>query len=133
MKEIVLILLLVNLLFSKSFEITPKTTEKLKEICKIVNPGDEIVLSGGVYTKPFPTITCSGSQKSDVVIRAKKNQKATIKQSWIVKANYLTIKGLNFVGNNNSLNYQKVIKQWWHPSKELRKIGLLIEGHHITL
>ena len=133
MKKLLILSIFFGILIAKEYEITPQHIHRLKKICQKIKPGDEIILKGGIYNKKFPVITCSGSSKADVTIKAKKNEKVTIKKGWEIKASYLTIKNLNFKGNNNSLNYKKVIKHWWNPTPKMRKSGLLIEGSHITL
>jgi len=129
MKKIFFLLPLV--IFAQEYTITPNSVNQIKKICNKIKPGDEIILKSGIYTQKFPIIKCKGSKNANVTIKA--DGKVTIKKGWIVKGKYLTIENLNFKGNNDNLDYKKVIKNWWHPKPFMRQIGMLIEGDHITL
>ena len=133
MKPILTILLTFTPLLAAEYTITPETVSSLKKICKKVLPGDKVYFKGGEYRSPFPHITCSGSVKGDVTLTAYPGERVRIRSSIVIKANYLRIEKLHFKGNNENLSYNEVISQWWRPSKAIRKGGLLIEGHHITL
>ena len=133
MKYLLLLLVLMNL-EAKEFNIYPQDNpKKIKKICKAAGGGDIIYLNDGVYTKQFPQLKCNGNKNAPLIITAKKDAKVSIRNPWRIKGNYLLISHLNFRGHSDSLKYDDVIKQWWKPSKSLKRIGILIDGHHITL
>ena len=135
MQYFILILLLINLnLEAKEFNLYPEDNpNKIKKICHVAKSGDIIYLNSGVYAKRFPLIKCKGNQNAPVTITAKKGASVTIRGSWKIHGNYLVISHLNFRGYSDNLNYNDVIGQWWKPTKNINRIGMLITGHHITL
>ena len=132
MKNLILLCMLLHL-EAREFQLYPQDVKRIKKICKVARGGDVIYLNSGVYRDRFPQIKCSGSEGAPITITAKKGAKVTIRSSWRVKGNYLTIANLNFRGYSDSLNYSSVIKQWWRPTRSLRQKGLLINGHHIIV
>ncbi len=133
MKYLVLLVLVLGL-DAKEFFISPKDAPvKIKKICKLAHGGDTIFLKTGIYTKRFPKITCKGTKNAPVVITAQKGALVTIETPWKIQGNYLVVQNLNFRGMNDTLSYEKVIKQWWKPSKKLHQIALSLTGHHITI
>lgn len=135
MRYFIFIFLLLSInVEAKEFNLHPQDNpDKIKKICQVAHGGDIIYLGNGVYTKDFPTIKCKGNQNKPLTITAKKEASVTIRSSWKIHGNYLLISHLNFRGYSDSLNYDDVIKQWWKPTKKIRRIGMLITGHHITL
>ncbi len=132
MRYLIILLMFVGL-EAREFNLYPQNVKKIKKICKEARGGDVIYLNSGTYTDKFPKIKCSGSEGAPIVITAKKGAKVTVRSSWRINGNYLTISNLNFRGYSDSFNYSDVIKQWWKPKKSLKNIGLLVNGHHITL
>lgn len=133
MKYFILLLFLMSM-DANGFNIYPHDNpRKIKQICKAARGGDAIYFNEGVYTGQFPWIECSGNESAPIIITAKKGANVTIRNPWTIKGNYLVISHLNFKGDSDSLDYDDVIKEWWQPSKRLKRFGMLINGHHITL
>ena len=133
MKYLILFLLIISS-DAREFNLFPQSDPmEIKKICKVARGGDVIYFNEGVYTKRFPKITCNGREDAAVVITAKKGANVTIRSPWRIRGNYLVISHLNFRGYNDSMKYPDVIRQWWRPGKRLKKTGILINGHHITL
>jgi len=130
----ILIFLILNLVLlnAQKYNIYPNNVKQIKEICSNIEGGDIIYLREGIYNY-IPNIKCSGNSKKFVKISAYPNEKVIIKDSVRINGNYLIISNLNLKGNSESLNYDEVISQWWNPSKEINKNGLIVEGHHIII
>jgi len=134
MRVFLLITVLFAFLYSKEFEITPKSVKRIKKICQEASGDDVVYLRGGVYTRRFPTIKCSGRDGRYIKITSYPDERVIIKSSWVIKGDFLDIGSLSFVGNNQKLNYSRVIKQWWNPKKELKRGGILVKkGHHLKI
>ena len=135
MKYLVLILVLLFVsVEAREFTLYPEDNPgKIKKICKVARGGDVIYFNSGIYRKRFPQIKCSGNADAPITLTAAKGAKVTIAGSWRIKGNYLCISHLDFRGKSDSLSYSDVISQWWRPGKALRSIGILVNGHHVTL
>ena len=127
-----LILSAASSLCAATHHVTPETVSSLKSICEHARPGDDIVFHKGIYNAPFPHINCNGAPGKPITLTADVGGYVLIRRSWRVHGNYLVIQNLNFKGDNESITYESVIQQWWHPSEKIRTGGLLIEGHHIV-
>ena len=133
MQYLILLLLLITT-HAREFHLYPEDPpRKLKRLCHKAYGGDVIYLHKGVYTQPFPKIVCYGSTEAPLTITAYQSQRVVLRQGLRIKGAYLLVSHLHFRGYSDRLHYEDVIRQWWRPRKNLRRGGLLISGHHITL
>ncbi len=133
MKTLFLILTFTLTLFAKSYTLTPESFLSINKVCTEATGGDTIYLKGGIYTTAPRAIRCSGSRNHALTIAAYPGETPVIRKGWQLKGAWLHLKGLHFVGENRSLDYQVVIDQWWRPGKALHASGLYLEGHHIVV
>src|SRR5215510_204057 len=98
--------------------------EEFVNAAKILRPGDELALHGGVYSQSCRrAITVNGSPTSPIIIRAAAAESPILTRPAsnidtqnnieIVNSSYLTLRGLQFRGGNTGVRF--------------------IGGHHITL
>ena len=133
MKILFLFLIFPITLFAKTFTLTPESFLSINKVCKEASGGDTIYLKGGSYTTAPHKITCAGNKHRYLTLTAYPGETPVIRKGWRVKGKWLHFQGLHFVGGNRSLNYQKVIDQWWHPGKALHQSGLHLEGKHLLV
>ncbi len=107
------------------FEIYPATVDTQEEFETIANslqPGDELILHGGVYSqRARRTVTAKGSAAKPIVIRAANGQKPILTRPAdndrynnieFVDCSYLIVRGIRFRGGSSGVRF--------------------IRGHHIT-
>lgn len=133
MKLLLTLITLTLSLTATSYTLTPESFRTINQVCTHAKGGETIYLRGGTYTTAPRSIKCSGSPHHPLTITAYPGETPLIQKGWRLKGAWLHLKGLHFVGDNRSLNYQKVINQWWHPTKALRQSGLHLQGHHIVV
>ncbi|GAX88283.1 hypothetical protein LNAT_P1579 [Lebetimonas natsushimae] len=130
---IIFIFLFISTAQARIFIIDNSSVSKLTKICKEASGGDVIYFHNGIYNIHFPIIKCKGNSKAYITIAPYPGDEVTIRSNWIIKGNYLLIKGLNFKGYAEKIKYKNVISSWWNPPKKYKITGLLIKGHHITI
>ncbi len=107
------------------FEIRPTVAQEDEEFERIANslqPGDELVLSGGVYSQTGRrAVTVQGTPEKPITIRAAQGQEPVLTRPAssrrynnieFVDCSYLVIRGLHFQGGSSGVRF--------------------IRGHHVT-
>ena len=109
-----------------TYEVYPATAgsrEEFETVANTLEPGDELILHGGVYSQSARrAVTASGTAEKPIVIRAAEGEKPLLTRPEdnidrynnieFVDCSYLTVRGIRFRGGSSGVRF--------------------IRGHHVT-